>query len=174
MQTRSFYQVFRGFLTLVIVGTVGLSIQMVYTILAWRNSAASVLLVVLAAYFIYSFFQGLRERDFRDWNKVELNGDKVTGFSLFGKALATVDLAPGNPVYWAKVWVPKERGMAEPILVLSNQLFALPEHADQLFRTVFDRTRQLLIVGAPEHPSEWFPGAELVQVEQVDGENVML
>ena len=32
----------------------------------------------------------------------------------------------------------------------------------------------LLIVGAPEHPSEWFPAVELIQVEQADGANIML
>lgn len=174
MQTRSFFRMFRGLLTLVIVGTLGMTAQLVYTIATWRSSAASFLLMGLAIYFIVSFFRGLQERDFRDWNRAVLDGDRVTGFDLFGKPLATVDLSPGNPVYWAKVWIPKERGMAEPILVLSNHLFTLPDNAEQLFRTVFDKTRQLLIVGAPEHPSEWFPAAELIRVEQPDGANIML
>ena len=64
--------------------------------------------------------------------------------------------------------------MAEPILVLSNHMFQLPDNAEQLFRTVFDKSRQLLIVGAPEHPSEWFPAVELIQVEQESGANIML
>ena len=93
---------------------------------------------------------------------------------MFGKSLVTIDLSPGKTVYWAKVWIAKERGMAEPILVLSNHMFSLPGNAEQLFRTVFDNSRQLLIVSAPEHPSEWFPATELVRVEQADGANIML
>ena len=53
-------------------------------------------------------------------------------------------------------------------------MFSLPGNAEQLFRTVFDKSRQLLIVSAPEHPSEWFPATELVRVEQADGANIML
>ncbi len=174
MQTRSFFRMFRGFLTLVIVGTIGMTAQLVYTIATWRSSSASILLMGLAVYFIYSFVRGLQERDFRDWNRAVLDGDRVTGFDLFGKPLVTVDLSPGKTVYWAKVWIPKERGMAEPILVVSNHLFTLPEDAEQLFRTRFDKSRQLLIVGAPEHPSEWFPAAELVPVAPADGANIML
>ena len=174
MQTRSFFRMFRGFLTLVIVGTIGMTAQLVYTIATWRSSSASILLMGLAVYFIYSFVRGLQERDFRDWNRAVLDGDRVTGFDLFGKPLVTVDLSPGKTVYWAKVWIPKERGMAEPILVVSNHMFSLPGNAEQLFRTVFDKSRQLLIVGAPEHPSEWFPAAELVPVVQPDGANIML
>ena len=174
MQTRSFYRVFRGFLTLVIVGTIGMTAQLVFTIATWRSSTASILLMGLAVYFIYSFVRGLQERDFRDWNRAVLDGDRVTGFDLFGNPLATVDLSPGKTVYWAKVWIPKERGMAEPILVVSNHMFSLPGNAEQLFRTVFDKSRQLLIVGAPEHPSEWFPAAELIPVVQPDGANIML
>ncbi len=174
MQTRSFFRMFRGFLTLVIVGTIGMTAQLVYTIATWRSSSASILLMGLAVYFIYSFVRGLQERDFRDWNRAVLDGDRVTGFDLFGKPLVTIDLSPGKTVYWAKVWIPKERGMAEPILVVSNHLFTLPEDAEQLFRTRFDKSRQLLIVGAPEHPSEWFPAAELVPVAPADGANIML
>ena len=37
MQTRSFYRVFRGFLTLVIVGTIGMTAQLVFTIATWRS-----------------------------------------------------------------------------------------------------------------------------------------
>lgn len=174
MQTRSFFRMFRGLLTLVIVGTVGMTAQLVFTLATWRSSSASILLAGLAIYFLASFFRGLRERDFCDWNRAVLDGDWVTGFDLFGKPLVTVDLSPEKTVYWAKVWIPKERGMAEPILVLSNHMFQLPDNAEQLFRTVFDKSRQLLIVGAPEHPSEWFPTANLVPVEQSSGANIML
>lgn len=174
MQTRSFFQMFRGFLTLIIVGTLGMTAQLVYTVVTWRTSAASILLMGLALYFIASFIRGLQERDFRDWNRALLDGDKVTGYTLFGKELCTVDLAPNRMVYWAKVWIPKERGVAEPILVVSNQAFTLPKNPEKLFRTVFDNTKQLLIVGAPEHPSEWFPRADFIPVEQVDGQNIML
>lgn len=174
METRSFFQRFRGFLTLIVAGTLGMTFQLVYTMVAWRDSLGSFALMALALYFLISFFRGLQERDFPDWNRVELTGDKVTGYNLFGKKLATVDLAPNRMVYWAKVWVPKERGTAEPILVVSNQPFTLPKNPDQLFRTVFDKTKQLLIVGAPDHPSQWFPNAELIPVETVDGQNRML
>ena len=174
MQTRSFFQVFRGFLTLIVIGTLGMTFQLVFSIVTWRNSMSSILLAGLAFYFLLSFFRGLQERDFPDWNRVVLEGDKLTGYKLFGKKLCTVDLAPNRMVYWAKVWVPKERGTAEPILVVSNQAFTLPANPEQLFRTVFDDSKQLLIVGAPDHPSEWFPAAELIPVEPVDGQNRML
>ena len=69
MQTRSFFRVFRGLLTLVIVGTIGMTAQLVFTVVTWRSSSASILLMGLAVYFIYSFARGLQERDFRDWNR---------------------------------------------------------------------------------------------------------
>lgn len=174
MQTRSFYQVFRGFLTLIVVATVGLTFQTIYTFVVWDSAVSSILILAFTAVFLFSFYKGLLERDFRDWNRVELNGQTVTARNLFGKDLCTVDLSPGHPVYWARVWIPKERNMAEPILVLSNSPFSLPESAEHLFRTLFDRTKEVLIVSAPEHPAEWFPGAELVEVEQANGENIML
>ena len=40
MQTRSFFRVFRGFLTLVIVGTIGMTAQLVFTVVTWRSSSA--------------------------------------------------------------------------------------------------------------------------------------
>jgi putative Mn2+ efflux pump MntP len=78
MQTRSFFRMFRGLLTLVIVGTIGMTAQLVYTIATWRSSSASILLMGLAVYFIYSFVRGLQERDFRDWNRAVLDGEEIT------------------------------------------------------------------------------------------------
>ena len=60
MQTRSFYRVFRGSLTLVIVGTIGMTAQLVFSIETWRSSTASILLMGLAVYFIYSLSGGFR------------------------------------------------------------------------------------------------------------------
>lgn len=173
-QTRSFFRAFQRMLILIVVGTVFMVFQLVYSVAARGADGPNFALALFAVYFIVSFWRGLRERDFRDWNKVVINGNEITGYTLFGKKLATINLTPGVPVYWAKVWILKERGQGEPILVISNEPFELPVAPDQLFRTTFDNTRQLLIVGAPEHPSEWFPPSTLIEVEQKLGVNIML
>ena len=174
MQERSFFKTFKGLLMLVIVATIGLTFQAVYTVLVKQNGMTSFLVLGFVAVFLSSLFRSLMDRDFPDWNVVKLDGQKVTAYNLFRRPLCTVDLSPGHTAYWAKVWVPKERGQAEPVLVLSNEGFTLPENVDQQFRTIFDRSRQMLIIGAPDHPSEWFPGAELVEVIQKDRANIML
>lgn len=170
--TRSFFQKFRGYLTLAIVGTIGFTFQSIYTALVWKRMGSTFLVVAIAAYFIYSFYAGLRERDFRDWNKVELSGNTLTATKPFKKNAGAIDLSAY--VYWAKVWIPKERGQAMPILVLSNHPFKLPEDNERLFRTVMDRETQVLVADAPEDPAEWFPNAKLVPVTQVNGKPVML
>ncbi len=172
--TRSFFQVFKRMLTLIVVGTIFMVFQLVFSVAARGASGPNFALALFAVYFIVSFVRGLQERDFRDWNRVVLNGNEVTGYNLFGKQLATINLTPGVPVYWAKVWIFKERGMGEPILVISNEPFELPEAPDMQFRSTFDNTKQLLIVSAPEHPSEWFPASTLVEVQQKLGANIML
>ncbi len=162
--SRSFFTVFRGYLALVIVGTIGLTFQTVFTFLSWHRPGPALGFAAIAIWFIMSFWGGLRDRDFRDWNRVEVEGNTVTAYKPFGRKMCTVDLTPGRFVYWAKVWVPKERGKAMPILVLSNEPFTLPAEQDRLFRTVYNDKTQLLIADAPDHPSEWFPAAELLEV----------
>lgn len=164
MKTRSFFQIFRGFLALAIVGTIGLTFQTVYTALAWERSSVAFGVAVIALWFISSIWSGMRDRDFFDWNRVELDGNRVTAYKPFGRKLATVDLTPGRFVYWAKVYIPRERGKSMAVLVLSNEPFSLPADQDRLFRTVFDDKTQVLIADAEDHPSVWFPEAELLEV----------
>ena len=173
MTSRSFYQIFRGYLALAIVATVGLTLQTVYTALVWKRPMAVLGIAVIALWFISSFWNGLRDRDLRDWDRVELNGNKITAYKPFGREMATVDLTTGRFVYWTKVWIPRDHGKAMQVLVLSNEPFTLPAEEGRLFRTVYNNKTQLLVPDAEEHPSVWFPQAELLEVTGPE-ENVWL
>lgn len=172
--SRSFYKIFKGYLILTAVAIVGLTFQVIYFLVTRSSLMFTLGIIVFAIWFLYSLWSGLQDRDFRDWNRVVIEGDSVAAYKPFGRKVNSVDVSFGRYVYWAKVWVPKERGMAMPILVLSNEPFSLPDEPDRLFRTVYNDKTQLLIADCDVHPSEWFPQAELQEVTQKYGENIWL
>ena len=172
--SRSFYKIFKGYLILTVVAVIGLSFQLVYFMVTRSSIFMSMGIIVFVAWFLYSLWSGLRDRDFFDWNRAEVEGDTVVSYKPFGRKVNTVDVSLGRYVYWAKVWVPKERGMALPILVLSNEPFTLPDEPDRLFRTVYDDQKQLLIADCQDDPRTWFPNAELIEVTQRDGQEIWL